>query len=269
MNTASLFWITALIWAGLVLVGHKAVLGAEIDKSPAQLRELATHIVTGEVLGVDVRSAHSETEPGGFDYMIHCTIAVDAVEKGTGVTPGDSIVVRCFQPKARLAITAGLQGHHPIPAVGQLIRAHFRGQTEYHVLHPNGLTSVDGNPLQEANEVKRLFRSFTLLLPLQLWILIGVLVVPVAVLTLFFNRPVLNRVLTLLLLIPAILWTGGLSVGLLHVMATLNELQIPVTILGILVIVPHGAFAVWLCLRVLQPGNIPGRTGSTMAETAS
>ena len=61
---------------------------AEVPKSPERLHEAASHIVTGEITGIESRSRFSKIETGGIDYVIQCSIAVDGVEKGEDIKPG-------------------------------------------------------------------------------------------------------------------------------------------------------------------------------------
>jgi hypothetical protein len=68
-----------------------------------------------------------------------------------------------------------LQGHSPIPEIGQSVRAYLREKGgEFSVLHPNGFAAVDGDTLNESAAV--LSGGFTYLLPLELWILAAIVV---------------------------------------------------------------------------------------------
>src|SRR5262245_28574701 len=259
----SRYLVARTIVATLVVLCPEELLAAEAPKSPERLREAASHIVTGEVTGIEVRCRYSEIEEGGFDHAILCSIAVARVEKGEGVKPGEQLVARCFRPKTRLAVgqLASLQGHWPVPAPGQQVRAYLvKGRGTYEVVHPNGFAPPDGGRLVEADEVTQLGRwspVFTLLLPLELWLLIAVIVLPAAVVVVVVPRARLRKVLKLALAVPAALWTAGLFVGVLEFLATADSryswsFPAAVIILGISVVVPCGALTVWLCLTALR-----------------
>jgi hypothetical protein len=264
MKHHSLSFVAGTGIATLLVVCAGHLRGAEAPKSPEQLREAASHVVTGQVVTVEVRSAYSDIEVGGFDHAIWCAIVVDAAEKGEGVRPGDKLVVRCFRPKARLALGqfASLQGHSPIPAPGQQVRAYLQKGRGYYVVHPNGFAPEQGDPLAPADEVSRLgwwSPGFTLLLPLELWGLIAVLVLPAAALALVTPRPRLRRALKLVLAVPAALWAAGLSAALLQFLATFGRGEpwmVPavVVILGVAVVAPFAVLTVWLCSTAL-PGD--------------
>src|SRR5262249_37248761 len=121
----------------------------------------------------------------------------------------------------RLAVALpSLQGHSPVPAAGQQVRVYLvKGRGTYQVVHPNGFAPPDGGRLVEADEVTQLGRGspvFTLLLPLELWILIAVVVLPAALVVVVVPRPSLRKVLLLVLAVAAALWAAGLFVGVLE-----------------------------------------------------
>jgi hypothetical protein len=247
----------------LVLLCPEQLLAAEAPKSPERLREAASHVVTGEVTRIEISSVYSEIEEGSFDYAIRCTIAVDTVEKGEGVKPGDQINANCFRPKTRLAFGqfASLQGHSPIPAPGQKVRAYLvKGRVTYSVVHPNGFAPTDIGRLVDADEVTQMRRwspVFTLLLPLELWVLIGVLVLPAAIVVVVVPRPRLRKVLKLLLAAPAGLWAAGLIVGVLQFVSTIGTRETwifhaAVMLLGMSVVLPCVALSVWLGVTALR-----------------
>src|SRR5262249_31195935 len=98
---------------------------------------------------------------------------------------------------------------------------------------------------------------FTLLLPLELWVLIALVVVPVAIVALVARRPRLRRVAKLVLAVPAALWTAGLSAGGLQFLATIGAghtwvFRAAVMMLGISVAAPFGVLTVWLCVTAMR-----------------
>jgi hypothetical protein len=281
MKKKSLSLLAGTCVATLLVACPGHLLAAEAPKAPEQLLKAASHVVTGKVIGIEVRSRYSEIEEGGFDYAIWCTIAVDAVEKGEGVKPGDQLVAHCFRPKTRLAVgqLASLQGHSPIPALGQEIRVYLvKGGRTYHVIHPNGFSPTNSGRLVEADEVIQLGRwspVFTLLLPLELWVLIALIVLPVAIVALVTPRPRLRRVLNLVLAVPVALWTTGLSVGVAQFLATIGAgytwfFHAAVMILGIAAAAPFGLLTVWLFMTAMRRPPVDAkREGTTGAAEPS
>jgi hypothetical protein len=79
--------VVATFVATLLVVCPGQLLAADAPKSPERLRKAASHVVTGQVASIEVRSRYSDIEEGGFDYDIRCRIAVDTVEiKGNGTS---------------------------------------------------------------------------------------------------------------------------------------------------------------------------------------
>jgi hypothetical protein len=213
--------IRTLVVALLVLGTEKAT-AAEVPKSPERLREAATHIVTGEIISIESRSRFSTIERGGVDYDIQCSLAVEGVEKGQDVKPGDLLVANCFRPKSRLSIlqSFSLQGHSPVPAAGQKVRAYLvSGRGMYYVVHPNGFAPANSGGLIEAREVAQLSRRnplFTFLLPLELWALIALGIVPAAVVLHNVPKHPFQKAFRWVLAGIAALFTAGLIIGVLE-----------------------------------------------------
>ena len=212
------------------------------------------------------------------------SIAVESVQKGEGVKSGEQLVARCYRPKSRLGFVQrdSLQGHRPVPAPGQQVRAYLvRGRGTYSVVHPNGFTPTDSGRLFEADEVAQLRRRspvFTLLLPLELWVLIAVIVAPAAVVVVVVPRSRLRKVLKLVLAVPAAMCAAGLFVGVLGFLAATDTrsswfFRAVEILLGISVVVACGALAVWLCVAALRQPTAnarraalsPGASASTCA----
>ena len=253
--------VTAFMAIVLIFFSGKAV-AAQAPSSLEKLREKATHIVTGEITGIESRPRLSRIEKGGTDYVIHCHIAVESVEKGEHVKPGDQLVVSCFRPRSRLGFwqSMSLQGHSPVPAVGQKVRAHLLERPgEYHVIHPNGFTSIDGGSLIGARRIEhppRWSPLFTFLLPLELWALILVVVLPAAVVGTITRSPDLRKDVKLILALPAGLFAVGLVLGFLEYFTAADfhfswSMPAGVGLLGISALA-FGALSVWLCVTGLR-----------------
>ncbi len=102
------------------------------DKSPKTLSELATTIVIGRIIDLEIEE---ESGQHGFtDLALYYTIEVSSVEKGQ-IQSGDRIVVRAWKWKERKRPYVGNNGHSPLPAVGETVRVFLRGKN---VEHPNG-----------------------------------------------------------------------------------------------------------------------------------
>jgi hypothetical protein len=277
----SLCLVARTFIATLLVLCPEKLPAAEAPKSPEQLREEASHIVTGEVTRIEIRSRYSEIEAGSFDYAILVSIAVEGVEKGEGVKPGEKLVAVCFRPKTRLGYLQliSLQGHWPVPAPGQPVRAYLvRGRGTYSVVHPNGLAPIASGRLIEADEVAQLGRwspAFTLLLPLELWVVILAVFVLAAVVVAVVPSPRLRKVLKLVLAVLAALWTAGLFVGVLEFLAATETrsswiFRAVVILLGISLVVACGALAVWVCLAALrQPTANARREAPSLGASAS
>jgi hypothetical protein len=267
--------------ATLLVLCPEKLPAAEAPKSPERLRGETSHIVTGELTRIEIRSQYSEIEAGSFDYAILCSIAVESVEKGEGIKPGEQLIASCFRPKTRLGFLQqiSLQGHWPVPAPGQQVRAYLvRGRGTYSVVHPNGFTPTDSGRLIEANELAQLGRwspVFTFLLPLELWVLTAVVVVPAAIVVVVVPRPRLRKVLKLVLAVPAALLAAGLFVGVLGFGAATDPrsswlFRAAVILVGISVVVACGALTVWLCVAAVpQPTAIARREALSLGLSAS
>ena len=195
---------------------------AEVPKSPERLREAASHILVGKITRVESRCQISELEKGGTDYLIQCSIAVESVEKGDRLKAGDELVANCFQPKTRLSLlqSFSLQGHSPVPAAGQQVRAYLIAtQGKYHVVHPNGFAPTNGSELVEPLEVAQLGHRnprFSFLLPLEVWALIAFTALSAAVVVNKFPRLPLQRAFRVVLTGLAALLAVGLIIGVLE-----------------------------------------------------
>jgi hypothetical protein len=277
----SLCLLARTLIATLLVLCPEKLPAAEAPKSPERLRGEATHIVTGEVTRIEIRSEYSEIEAGSFDYVILCSIAVESVQKGEGIKTGEELVARCFRPKTRLGLLQqdSLQGHWPVPAPGQQVRAYLvRGRGTFSVVHPNGFAPTDSGRLIEADELAQLGRwspVFTFLLPLELWVLIAMVVVPAAVVVVVVPRPRLRKVLKLVLAVPAALLAAGLFVAVLGFGAATDPrsswlCRAAVIVLDISVVVACGALTVWLCAAAVRQSTAnEGREALSLGSSAS
>ena len=66
MKHQSLCLVAGTGLATLLVVCSGHLRAAEAPKSPERLREAASHVVTGEVTTIEVRSKYSDIEEGGF-----------------------------------------------------------------------------------------------------------------------------------------------------------------------------------------------------------
>jgi len=115
------------------LVGASILPAAVTPKGPEELAASATDVVVGKVTGLEIKEEPGQS--GYVDLALYYTLAVARVEKGEGIKPGDRVVVRAWKWKERKRPFVGDDGHRPLPAVGQEVRAYLRGRS---VEHPNG-----------------------------------------------------------------------------------------------------------------------------------
>jgi hypothetical protein len=94
------------------------------DLDPAQLRELATHVVTGEV-----RAIYERTEEEGSWKVTRrvAELAVESVEKGEGIEPGSLVYARYWTRRwtGWGAMPPSTTGHRGLPDEGQRVRVHL------------------------------------------------------------------------------------------------------------------------------------------------
>jgi hypothetical protein len=96
----------------------------KVNMSPEELRETATHVVTGKVAAVYARTA----KEGDWEVTRYVAeVRVDKSEKGDGIAKGDLVYARYWQ---RGWIGKGQQppstsGHRGIPSEGQTLRIYL------------------------------------------------------------------------------------------------------------------------------------------------
>jgi hypothetical protein len=165
-------------------------LPAFADKAPLSISELqneADAIVVATIERIRIESEPSRIERGfgNSDWGIYLTLNVMKVEKGN--VSDKSMEARCFRIKSRRSTIERMtpSGHHPIPGVGTRVLAYLAQENgSWNVVLPNGITSVENvsefrdQRFRDATEVQRLrSRAFTYLLPMEIWICVGILFV--------------------------------------------------------------------------------------------
>ena len=182
-----------------------ACLGTHVraDIPPRSLSELQESelIVVGTIRRIRIETERSRIERrlGNFDWGVYVTLAVEGIEKGQ--LSDSEIEFRCFRIKSRRSAMEylTLSGHRPIPDTGTRVRVYLnRENAEWAATLPNGITPPDANDdesvwpdgrLAEASEVSDLRSlAYTYILPLELWGVLVVVVVPVAILATVFLR---------------------------------------------------------------------------------
>jgi hypothetical protein len=163
-----------------------AIAPLSVDKLQAQ----ADAIVVATISQIEIEPEPSRFEPGfgNSDWAIYLTLSVDAVEKGN--VTAEKLVARGFRVRFRRSLVEYFtpSGHHSIPGTGTRVRADLTMEDgRWNIVLPNGLKSApEGNgqtdgALQDAAQVAQLEnqgRAFTFLLPLEVWILMMVAVIP-------------------------------------------------------------------------------------------
>lgn len=181
MNVNKLHFPLALI-AALCL--HST---ASAEKAPLSAEELvqeadAIVIATIEEIRIQSEPATFDRAFGNSDWGIYLTFKVQSVEQGA--VAGESLEARCFRTRTRRSLGefATPSGHHPIPETGTLVKAFLQQRNgSWHVVLPNGLQPMEG-ALSDANAVTRLWsRRYTYLLPLEGWLLLLVVGLPILI----------------------------------------------------------------------------------------
>ena len=127
--------------AALATANHAAV----PDQKPGQLRENASHVVTGKVAAIYTREKKRK-DCHDTDGVVE--VAVTGVEKGDGAEPGDAIYARFH---TRRWVGTGRppsfgQGH-AVPRQGEEVRAYLdRRAGGYDALLPNGFEPLGKKP---------------------------------------------------------------------------------------------------------------------------
>jgi hypothetical protein len=106
------------------LLGGSLAQAEKVDLDRAELHKTATHVVTGQVLGIYERQ---ETR-GDWQYKRYVAeVRVDKCEKGEGLDSGDLVYVRYWH---RQWIGAGqvppsTSGHRGLPSSGDKLRVYL------------------------------------------------------------------------------------------------------------------------------------------------
>jgi hypothetical protein len=111
----------SLFIAVLLLAGARA---EKPNMSPEALRKTATHVVTGQVVGVYERTESA----GDWKYTRYVAeIRVDRSEKGEGINKGDLIYARYWQRGwvGRGQAPPSTNGHRGLPDPGQSVRVYL------------------------------------------------------------------------------------------------------------------------------------------------
>ena len=160
---------------------------AYAEKAPLSVGELqkqadAIIVATIEHVRVESEPSRFERALGNFDWGIYLTLRLETVEKGN--VPDNQLEARCFRIRQRRSSTEYLtpSGHHPIPATGTRVRVYLEKEDGvWHVVLPNGIACLESNA-QDAIEVAQLRnRAYTYLLPIEIWILLVIVAIPVLI----------------------------------------------------------------------------------------
>ena len=162
------------------------------EKAPLTVDNLQSQadvvvVATIEHIRVESEPSRFERAFGNSDWGIYLTLKLETVEKGN--VSDEQLEARCFRIRSRRSLREYLtpSGHHPIPGTGTRVRAYLEnGKSAWNVVLPNGITSVDdvsgwpGGNLLDATEITQLrSRSFTYFLPIELWILVIFVGIPI------------------------------------------------------------------------------------------
>src|SRR5688572_9556404 len=127
----------------VLLLLATALARAAIPKlSPDELKQRATHIVTGEVRAV--YSLESGERPDYADRKFCVELTPSAVEKGEGLKEGRALYVRTWKPAKRPQAWTGSQGQNKIPEPNQRVRLYLKESKDgaLDLLDPNGVEFI-------------------------------------------------------------------------------------------------------------------------------
>ena len=114
--------------------------------SNESMMEEAAHVVRGKVVDLSSKTQKSKVERGlliARDRIFTITLQVTAVEKSTGVKPGEELTFEAWKPSTRFPPLPGPQGHQPVPDKSDLVKVYllFNEKSKtYHPIMPNGIT---------------------------------------------------------------------------------------------------------------------------------
>lgn len=145
-----------LVLAALAALAAGAVAPEKVDLPPAQLRELATHVVVGEVRAVTTRTERD----GSWEVTHHVAeVAPSKVEKGEGIDTEGLVYVRYWTRRwtGFFAAPPSTNGHRGLPATGETLRIYlarnaydgFRSDNDdggYNVIGANGFERLKPKP---------------------------------------------------------------------------------------------------------------------------
>jgi hypothetical protein len=129
----------------LVACSVLAAFAALPPRSPEDLKGNATLIVSGTATD---STQSVEGRPFHKDDVFLLKVKVDQVDKGQGVSPGDTIEIRCWQVNSRPSGWTGPGGHGKIPK--KVERSKFflvkRDDGKWEPLEPNGIEPLPKAP---------------------------------------------------------------------------------------------------------------------------
>jgi hypothetical protein len=115
------FSFAALVWMGILVLQSPA---EKVDMSPEELRQTATHVVTGKVKAIYERTSTS----GNYRYTHYVAeVQVAASEKGDGIKPGDLVYARYWHRRwiGRGQPEPNTSGHRGLPKVDETLRIYL------------------------------------------------------------------------------------------------------------------------------------------------
>jgi hypothetical protein len=143
MSSTSLFLSIALLAAAVAV---PVPCREKPDMSPEKLRELATHVVVGDVVQIWTR----EESKGFWDFTHYVAeIAVGEVEKGKGVQAGELLYARYWtkQWDGPGPPPADTNGHRGLPKSGERARVYLArdGYDGFGTTNDHGFNVIGAN----------------------------------------------------------------------------------------------------------------------------
>ncbi len=136
------------------MVTHQTLTVALVLSTPAfalaervpERREDAALVVRADVKAVFGKDRGDGLGETHTDFVVQ--LQVEAVEKGRGAKPGETLYAHCFQRTRNALIPLpGMAGHNQVPKPGERIRAYLNNHSGvYEFAYPDGLDRLDGGP---------------------------------------------------------------------------------------------------------------------------
>lgn len=146
LMTMAVAGLTGLLLLGVMAGWPRA---EKVPMSEAQMKKMATHIVTGKVTAIYTK----KVKQGSYEVTKHLAeLQVTAVEKGEGISKEAPLYVRYWTQRFTGwgSPPPGTNGHHPLPKEGGTHRVYL-ARKAYDGFHPKAKNDDGGYNVLGAN----------------------------------------------------------------------------------------------------------------------